>query len=304
MTGLQQLWLASAVGAVVFFAAGALLASLRRRGPVAEVAVQRVNTIEIDQLRQRAETADLRVAELRAEQRSDARLNDRLATAERELTERTAQLREAASQLDVMKARISDAEAMRTEYVRLRTQANEMEFLGKEVARLKDELRAAKSLAIGGVKKIPPRAVKPAASAATGSITEALAGAIERFSDPKMRSIAIVDKVGFPVSSSGDDGAELAGYVALLHDVATRASQFLPIALPASIEVIDEHGARISVWPFDVADERLLLANLGVGATEATRVERMLSEVVGILAPSVTPPPVPGVTPRPAEPGH
>lgn len=294
MTAIQQLWLASAVGAVVFFAAGIMLGSLRRRGPVAVAAAPHaVDTRELDQLRQRAEQADARVAE---HQRADSRLQDRLATAERELGERTAQLREASTQLELMKARISDAEAMRSEYVRLRTQANEMEFLGKEVARLKDELRTAKSLAIGGVTKVP-RAVKPAGSGETGSITDALSGAIERFSDPKMRCIAIADKVGFPVSSYGDDGAELAGYAALLNDVATRATQFLPVAMPASIEMVDEHGARISVWPFDVADERLLLANVGVGATDANRVERMLSEVVGILAPSV-PTSTPGTSAR------
>jgi len=286
MTALQQLWLASAVGAVVFFAAGALLATARQRGRVTVTVLPpgTADPRELEQLRKRAEQAERARDELAA---ADPKLQNRLATADRELAERTAQLREAATQLELMKARISDAEAMRADYVRLRTQANEMEFLTKEVARLKEELRSAKSLAIGGIKKVP-RATKPPA-VATGSITDALSGAIERFSDPKMRCIAIADKVGFAVSSYGDDGVELAGYAALLNDVATRATQFLPVATPASIEMIDEHGARITVWPFDVADERLLLVNLGVGATDAHRVEHVLSEVVGILTPSAAP---------------
>jgi hypothetical protein len=100
-----------------------------------------------------------------------------------------------------------------------------------------------------------------------------------------MRCAAVVDEVGFLVSSYGDGGVELAGYAAMLTAAANRAAQFLPVAAPASIELIDAQGARISVWPFHAADTRLLLVKLGIGATEELRVQRVLSEVIRILTP-------------------
>jgi hypothetical protein len=210
---------------------------------------------------------------------------ERMREADRVLAERSGQLREAMSQVEWLKSKVNDAEALRAEHTRMRTQVHEMEFLTKEVERLREALKSAKSIALGGTRQ-PPRAANPDGPVTTGSITEALAGAIDRFQGPQMRSIAIADAVGFPVSSQGDDGLELAAYAALLNDVASRANQFLPVATPASIEMIDEHGARISVWPFDVGGDRLLLVNLAVGATDAARVEGMLSDVTAILAPS------------------
>ena len=211
-------------------------------------------------------------------------LQRRLADVERSLSERSGQLRDAMSQVELLKSRASEADALRAEYLRLRTQANEMEFLSKEVERLSEALKSAQSLALGGQARAP-RQVR-AAEATSGSITDALSGALARFNGPQMRSIAIADNVGFPISSQGDDGLELAAYAALLHDVAQRAKQFLPMATPASVEMIDEQGARVTVWPFDVAGDRLLLVNLAVAATEHDRVEAMLSDVAAILAPA------------------
>jgi hypothetical protein len=296
VTAIQQLWLASVLGAVVFAVAGAMLA-LALRGSRAR-AREAANTRELEQLRGRVATADAEAEQLRttceelasllAEQQegepATQKLEERLEVAERAAADRVATMSSSTTEVELLKRRVAEAEVMRIDYLRLRTQVDETDFLRGEVSRLGDELRIAKSFAIGGVKRIP-RVAKPAANGGTLSITEALANAMEKFSDPKMQCIVIADKVGFPVSSFGDVGVELAGYAALLGDAAARAGLFLPLAAPASIELVDEHGARISVWPFDVADDRLMLVSLGVGTTDAQRLELMLSEVIGILAP-------------------
>lgn len=210
-------------------------------------------------------------------------LQGRLGDVERLLAERSTQLRDAISQVELLKSRASEADALRAESVRLRTQANEMEFLTKEVERLSEALRSAKSLALGGQAR-PPRPARPAEVQA-GSTSEALAGAIARFTDAHVRGVAIADNAGFPIASHGEDGIELAAYAAMMHDVAQRARQFLPLAGAASIELLDEQGARVTVWPFDVSGDRLLLASLAVQPTDPERVETALAEVAGILAP-------------------
>jgi len=211
-------------------------------------------------------------------------LQGRLGEVEQLLSERSSQLRDAISQVELLKSRASEAEALRAEYIRLRTQANETEFLTKEVERLSEALRSAKSLALGGQAR-SPRPVRPA-EAQSGSITEALTGAISRFTEAHVRGVAIADNAGFPIASHGDEGLELAAYAAMMHEVAQRAKQFLPLATPASIELLDEQGARVTVWPFDVSGDRMLLASLAVAPTELERVEATIAEVSGILEPS------------------
>lgn len=235
-----------------------------------------------------AEQAKARHLERRAEPageltREAQELQGRLGDVERLLAERSSQLRDAISQVELLKSRASEADALRAEYVRLRTQANEMEFLTKEVERLSEALRSAKSLALGGRAR-PPRPSRPV-DVQAGSITDALAGAITRFTDAHVRGVAIADNAGFPIASHGDDGIELAAYAAMMHDVAQRAKQFLPMSAPVSIELLDEQGARVTVWPFDVSGDRLLLASLAVAPAEPERVETTLAEVAGILAP-------------------
>ena len=111
---------------------------------------------------------------------------------------------------------------------------------------------------------------------------------IDRFADAGSRSIAIADTLGFPLASHGDDGHALAAYAALLIEAANRAKQFLPVGRPTAIEIIDEHGARVSVWTFDVEPDRLMLADLAVSPVDHVRVEHALADLATILAPSST----------------
>lgn len=236
-----------------------------------------------------ASHARARQAEPRAEQgaaqltQRAQELQGRLGEVEHLLAERSSQLRDAISQVELLKSRASEAEALRSEYVRLRTQANEMEFLSKEVERLGEALRSARSLALGGQARAP-RPVRPVEPQA-GSLSEALTGAISRFTEAHVRGVAIADNAGFPIASHGDEGLELAAYAAMLHDVAQRAKQFLPLAAPTSIELLDEQGARVTVWPFEVSGDRMLLASLAVAPTEIERVDHTLAELTAILAP-------------------
>ena len=243
MTALQQLWLASALGAVTFFAAGALVTIIRLRSRSAE---QKRSEARRSEARREIYESD---AGTRLPDAQRAVLEERLAHVEHALAARTTQLLEASSEIERLRAQVS-AETL---------------------------------IDAGDAEAIPHDA---GSKSAAGSITEALSRAIARFSDPKMRCATVVDEAGFLVSSPGDGGVELAGYAALLNDAANKAAQFLPVTAPASIELIDEQGARISVWPFHVDDARLLLVKLGIGATEERRVQRVLSEVIGILKPS------------------
>jgi hypothetical protein len=205
--------------------------------------------------------------------------------AEQQLAERTQAARDLVTENEQLKGRVNDAEGLRADYVRLRTSATEAAFLKTEVARLEEQIRAMRRDSLGGQGRRPARGseqpVRP-----SGSIGESLSAAIDRFSDPATRSIAIADAQGFPLASSGEDGVALAAFAALLIESGNRAGQLLPVAAPSMIEMVDEHGARISVWSFDVERERLFLVNLAVAPVDAKRVEATLLDLASILGPA------------------
>ncbi|MGA9522973.1 MAG: hypothetical protein WBV82_16010, partial [Myxococcaceae bacterium] len=208
----------------------------------------------------------------------------RIQELERELAERTTTVRDLAIQNEQLKGRIHDAEGLRSDYVRMRTTATEAEFLKGEVARLEEELRTLRLDALGAQRQRPARSTsKPVGS--SDSIGESLESIIERFSDSGTRSIAVADPQGFPLASRGDDALSLAAFAALLLEAANRARQFLPFAVPSSLELVDDRGARVTVWPFQVDDEPLLLTSLAVTPVESGRAEATLVDLAAVLRP-------------------
>ena len=209
---------------------------------------------------------------------------------EANLAARSESVRDLATENEHLKGRLRDADALRAEYVRLRTTTTEAEFLKSEIARLEQELATTRAAALGAVAIRPPRSARgtsrPPGTRPTGSIGESLASVLDRFADAGTRSIAIGDPQGFVLASSGDDGLGLAAHAAQLAETAGRATQFLPVGAPASIEVIDDHGARLSVWTFEVDGDRLLLASLAVTPPEPKRVESTLADLTAVLTPS------------------
>jgi hypothetical protein len=245
---------------------------------------------ELEHVRGASISASRELDELRSSGLASARetdqLRERLHDLERQLAERTQSLRDLSTEHEQLKGRLRDAEGLRGDYVRLRTQAHESEFLRQEVARLEKELRAARARALVDHRPRAPRGTARPPTVPDRSIGASLARVIDRFADAGTRSTAIADGQGFPLASTGNDGQALAAYAALLVEAAGRAKELLPVAAPAAIELCDEHGARISVWTFDVETEHLLLANLAVSPVDPGRVEATLADLAAILAPT------------------
>jgi hypothetical protein len=247
-------------------------------------------TRELERARTDAATAtrelDRARSDVAAATRELDQLQAQLRTAQDRLTERAQAARELATQNEQLKGRMTDAEAVRAEYVRLRTTTIDSEFLRSEVARLEQELRTVKIDALGGQRRRPARGSERPPTSSNRTIGESLSTVIERFADAGTRSIAIADTVGFPLASSGEDGLALAAYAALLIESANRGKELLPLAAPSAIEIIDERGARLSVWTFNVESDRLLLVNLSVTPVDAGRVEATLADLSAILTPT------------------
>jgi predicted nucleic acid-binding Zn-ribbon protein len=312
MTTVQLLLIASMLGAIVFFVAGASLGALRRPAapplqleslPPPPPLVDHARVAELEraladahatatQLRESAGKSARQLDEARTDSVAATTelelVQRRLRDAERALADKTRAVHDLATEAEVMKGRLRDADAQRADYVRLRTSAAEADYLKREVARLEKELRAvrADALAVRGVPRprargsssIPPLTGRP--------IGESLTSVIERFATAGTRCVAVADHQGFPLASNGSDGVALAAYAALVLEAAGRASEYLPVGAPAVVEIVDERGVRIAVWSLEVESERLMLAHLAVSAVDNARLETTLGELGKILAPA------------------
>ncbi len=211
----------------------------------------------------------------------------KLRDVERQLADKNASVRDLSTENEQLKGRLRDADALRTEYVRLRTATTDSEYLKSEIARLENELRAVRVDALGAQpRQRPARGTDRQPTAAERSIGESLASVIERFADAGTRSSALGDRQGFPLASSGSDGIALAAYAAHLFESASRAKEYLPVEAPSAIEIVDTNGVRVSVWSLEVEGDRLMLANLAVSPVDQERVETTLGALSQILAPS------------------
>ena len=217
-------------------------------------------------------------------------LQARLRDVERQLTDKTASARDLSTENEQLRGRLRDADALRAEYVRLRTATTESEFLKSEITRLQQELRALRVDALGARGPQPPprpaRGTDRQVTAVQRTVGESLARVIERFADDGTRSSALADKQGFPLASSGTDAVALAAYAAHLYESASRARDYLPVSAPSAIEIVDTNGVRVSLWTLDIDSDHLVLANLAVTPVDAKRVETTLGDLTQILAPS------------------
>lgn len=263
---------------------------------------------EIDQLRKQAAAAAATQRELRhaAEDRGKqaesarseaaavatelAQVQAKLADLERQLADKTSAARDLSTENEQLKGRLRDAEALRAEYVRLRTATTDSEYLRSEIARLEQELREMRVSALGAhgaaQRPRPARGTDRQQTTSERTIGESLAKVMERFADAGTRSSAVGDPQGFPLASVGTDGVALAAYAALLNEAASRAKEYLPVGVPSAIELVDANGVRVSVWSLEVESDRLLLANLAVSPVDSQRVETALVDLTQILAPS------------------
>lgn len=255
---------------------------VQRELTAADVTIRQLRTVAEERTQQIDRTRTESIATATDLDQAQTRLRD----IECQLAERTNTVRDLATENEQLKGRVRDADALRGEYVRLRTAATESEFLKSEIVRLEKEVRAMRVDALGAQRPRPARGTDRQPTGTTRSIGESLSAVIDRFADAGTRSIAIGDVQGFPLASSGADGVALAAYAALLIESATRAKEFLPVGVPSAIEIIDEKGARVSVWAVNVESERMMLANLAVTPVDTKRLESTLAELTAILAPS------------------
>lgn len=303
MTPLELFWMSSIGGAGLFVIAGYLIARARAAPadqigwapPEATAAAAarleaelRARTGERAALESELQAARARIVELDdaiAYLRTELNARDQGANARASVDQALRhELRERGNELAVARQRLEALEAMRGDYVRLRTQRDESEHLRREISRLSAELGEARA-----GKRRPRLPAPPRLHGDTSSIEASLHQSIGRMLDDSTWAVVVADRVGFPVASVGDDGASLAAYSTLLAEAGERAHAFFSVARPHQLLLIDRDDAQIALWPFEVDGEPLSLVTMSSQPVDDLSAQRAIAEISGLLS-RTTPP--------------
>src|SRR5262249_38708537 len=130
-----------------------------------------------------------------------------------------------------------------------------------------DELRAQRFLA---EPPSPPLAPMPAANS-----WQLL---VQRVSEVRsVRAAVVTDELGLVVASAGEYSDVLAAYGRHLADEGQRVRELLPLRTIRELTVHDDRDVTMTVRPLPVADSKLALVTLGVGAEPEDDVRALLS---------------------------
>jgi hypothetical protein len=293
MTPLLSIWIASLAGAVLFFAAGFLLAR-RYLGEAAAVdavipprvpppVVESSPPIAAADPALQANNAALRqqVDELRNALR-DARIREqghadierelhhlRLEHTDFELTTR----RQVSVELEVAARQLGEVERLREENASLRRQLVDAAEAGDKLARAESELGQLRARSVVGTA--PPRPPRPASSplraAHQRSTSEQLSVLLSRLRSRGTRAIALADEVGLPIVGIGDDSGSLAAFAGYVTDVGRKTREFLPLGPLRRVTVEDENDSTVTTCALAAGDAHIALITLTVGPGPSAR---------------------------------
>jgi len=295
MTPLASIWLASLVGAALFFISGYFLA---RRNPGLAAAVDAVvpprvpppvvdsspPTAAADPVDPsasvhvlHAQVNDLRNAlrEARVREQGHADIERELLRlrADRADVEQKAR-RELAIELEAARRSLAELELVRDENAALRHQLAEARAAGERLAAAEEELRDLRARQLAGAP--PPRLQRQSSSPLrpTGdarSTSEQLSRLLSRLRGKHMRSIALADELGLPIVGLGEDTSSLAAFAGYVTDIGRKTRDFLPMAGLRRVTVEDENESTVTACPLAAGDAHMALITLTIGPGPSAR---------------------------------
>jgi predicted regulator of Ras-like GTPase activity (Roadblock/LC7/MglB family) len=289
MMPLHLAWILSLTGAILFFAAGVLVArrsdaaaALPAESPRADFAAQST-AIDDGGLALEDQVTKLhgQVASLRGALRDAGALGpDERRELERYRGERGAAAetarREVSIELAVAQQRLAELETVRRENGTLRAAAADCEKLRAELAATARELREARARGRVSTAPPPPTPVARLPRGPRGTepqcTSEALNGLLIRMRATKgMRAVALADDLGLPIVGAGDDISSLAAFSALVTDIGKKTCDFLPFGKLRRLTLEDEQDSTITACPFETGGARIALVTLTVGPGPSPR---------------------------------
>jgi hypothetical protein len=157
---------------------------------------------------------------------------------------------------------LKDLEIMRDENRSLRSSVVELDASRKEIARLKTENAKLNSLGIV-LKKPALQNVMPVSPDGLGGAFQTL---VNRLSgDENSRGVVLADELGLLVAGTGEHTESMAAMAAIYATVSVRLESIFPFGEISQIVVENTDELTITMQPYDIASDKLILTSLSVG---------------------------------------
>ncbi len=183
------------------------------------------------------------------------------------------------NQIEMLEAKLHGFEALRSEYLRLREQHDAVKQPSGEPDQRSE-----------GTRPIQPSLARKAASARPGprrtetSLEGTLSLAISTLLDESTSAVSIVDHTGLPLTTAGFFDDALGAFTTILAEPCVRVNSFIPFGRPRLLTLVDDDGARVSIWPFAVGKQTMTLVALSTRELPADQVKLAISKVVERLS--------------------
>jgi predicted regulator of Ras-like GTPase activity (Roadblock/LC7/MglB family) len=191
-----------------------------------------------------------------------------------------------ALELEALRGRVADAEALRADNAVLRAAADQCDSLSSRISELEAELQIARASAFAAA---PAPAARPPAPPRLRAVPEtsteqSLQQVIDRVARlPGVRAVALADDLGLLVAGAGDHGTALAAYGGFLAGVGVRAREHLPLGGLRRCAIEDENATTICVSPLRGAPLMLVTMSSGTGPNQQ-QVARLLEDAARVVA--------------------
>jgi hypothetical protein len=157
---------------------------------------------------------------------------------------------------------LKDLDILRDENRTLQSSVVELDASRKEIARLKTENAKLNSLGIV-LKKPALQTVMPVSPDGLGGTFQTLVNQLS--GDEDSRGVVLADELGLLVAGTGEHTESMAAMAAIYSTVSVRMDSIFPFGEISQIVVENTDELTITMQPYEIASEKLILTSLSVG---------------------------------------
>jgi predicted regulator of Ras-like GTPase activity (Roadblock/LC7/MglB family) len=175
---------------------------------------------------------------------------------------------------------LKDLDALRDENRTLQESLAVLEASKKEIVRLKEENAKLNSLGIV-LKESPRPSSLPAAPDGLGGAFQNMVNTLS--GEKSSRGVVLADELGLLVAGTGDHTESMAAMAAVFTTVSERMETVFPFGEISQIVIENMDELTITMQPYELASDRLILTALSVGpGPERASVAKLIERSAGV----------------------
>ena len=182
-----------------------------------------------------------------------------------------------AIKVEVLSKKVNELESLRKENEELKMKNKEFEIIRSKVHEIEAENAAlrSKGLIIESVRKPETLKIKSGFGKTLDQIVKKLT------KSKNSRGVVVADELGLPVAGTSNNLNALAGMAAIFSIIDERIHNMLSLGKLEKLIIVDDNNLTLTIFPFTILKERLMLTTLTIGSgPETSKVLKLISKEV------------------------